>query len=477
MSVQKEAINGFKWNFLQQFSVQIINFTVQLILARILMPEMFGLIAMLMVFISIGQTLMDSGMTSSLIRTNNPTELDYSTVFWTNISVSLFVYILVYIGAPYVALFYEQKILEDLIRIFALVFIIKALIGVHIAKLTKELNFKLQMQLQIPSSLIAGGVGISLALQGYGVWSLVWLNLIQASVFTILILWLVKWKLSFVFSKDCFCFHFVFGYKLTLASLIDVIFNDLYRIIIGKFFSPQSVGYFNQAETMRLFPVQQISMVVEKVTYPLFSNLKNDEHLRYAYNITAKIMMFITVPIMFTLILIANEGFRLLFGEKWLPAVPYFQILAIASIVRPVSSYSLNILKVKGRSDIFLKIEILKKIIGLILIVVGFQFGILGLVFSLVFFSLISYFINIYFSGLIIGINFFTQLKKVIHFLIFGTVIFLSLYFLKNNDFLYLGSDIIYLIFYSIFFNIIYFSITLLYDGDILNILKKLAKI
>lgn len=477
MSIQKKAINGFKWNFLQQFSVQIINFTVQVILARLLMPEMFGLIAMLMVFISIGQTLMDSGMTSSLIRTENPSQLDYETVFWVNILVSLLVYSLVFIGAPYIALFYEQKILEDLLRIFAFVFVIRALIGVHIAKLTKEMNFKLQMQLQIPSSLIAGGVGISLALQGYGVWSLVWLNLIQASVLTILVLWLVKWKLSFIFSRKRFYYHFGFGYKLTLASLIDVIFNDLYRIIIGKFFSPKSVGYFNQAETMRLFPVQQISMVVEKVTYPLFSDLKNDEHLRYAYNITAKIMMFVTVPIMLTFILIANEGFRLLFGEKWLPAVLYFQILAIASIVRPVSSYSLNILKVKGRSDVFLKIEIMKKIIGVILIVMGFQFGIFGLVVSLVLFSLISYLINIYFSGVIIGIKLFDQLKNILHFLIFGVCIFIFLYFLKSNFFKYIDSDILNIAIFSIFFNLIYFTVALLYDKEVLNIMKRLVKI
>src|SRR5690606_23314545 len=328
----------------------------------------------------------------------NPDQLDYSTVFITNIIMSLGVYGVIFIAAPYIALFYNQEILTNIIRVLSLTFVIRALVAVHMAKLTKEMNFKLQMKLQIPSTVMAGIVGISMAYQGYGVWSLVWLNLIQAISFTVQTLVFMKWRPSLIFNFERFKCHFNFGYKLTLASLIDVIFNDSYRIVIGKFYSLATVGFFHQAETLRLFSDQQISSVVGKVTYPLFAKMNdddgNDDALKFAYKITMKLVLVLIVPLMLGLILMAEEGFRFLFGEKWLSAVPYFQILALASIVRPLSVYNLNILKVKGRSDIFLRIEILKKIIGVALLIVGLNFQVIGLVISLTVFSYISFIIN-----------------------------------------------------------------------------------
>ena len=266
MSLKRQAVSGVKWNFIQQFSVQIINFAVQVILARLLMPEMFGLIAMIIVFISIGQSLMDSGMTSSLIRTKAPSQIDYSTVFITNMIMSLLVYALIFFLAPYISTFYNQAILTDLVRLFALTFIVNAFVAVHIAKLTKEMNFKLQMQLQIPSTIISGIIGVVLAYMGYGVWSLVWLNVVRSILFAVQTWLFIDWKPSLVFNRERFKYHFNFGYKLTLSGLIDTIYNDAYRIVIGKYFTPTSVGLYNHAETMRLFPVNQITSVVGKVT-------------------------------------------------------------------------------------------------------------------------------------------------------------------------------------------------------------------
>src|SRR5690554_6992 len=184
------------------------------------MPEMFGLIAMVIVFISIGTALMDSGMTSSLIRTKEPDQTDYSTVFVTNLIVSFAVYGVIFLSAPYIAAFYDQNVLTDIIRLLALSFVIRAFVAVHVAKLTKEMNFKLQMQLQIPATIIAGIVGVTLAYQGYGVWSLVWLNLVQAITFTIQNWLFINWRPSLIFDWERFKHHFVFGYKLTLAGLI-----------------------------------------------------------------------------------------------------------------------------------------------------------------------------------------------------------------------------------------------------------------
>lgn len=476
MSLKKQAIAGIKWTFVQQFSVQIINFAVQIILARLLMPEMFGLVAMVVVFISIGQALMDGGMTSSLIRTKNPDQLDYSTVFITNIIMSLGVYGVIFIAAPYIALFYNQEILTNIIRILSLTFVIRALVAVHMAKLTKEMNFKLQMKLQIPSTIMAGIVGISMAYQGYGVWSLVWLNLIQAISFTVQTLMFMKWRPSLIFNFERFKYHFNFGYKLTLASLIDVIFNDAYRIVIGKFYSPAAVGFFHQAETLRLFPVQQISTVVGKVTYPLFAKMNDDDALKFAYKITMKLVLVLIVPLMLGLILMAEEGFRFLFGEKWLPAVPYFQILALASIVRPLSVYNLNILKVKGRSDIFLRIEILKKIIGVVLLIVGLNFQVIGLVISLTVFSYISFIINMYFSGSLISYSIKEQLKDTLFLYILGGLVFLLLYFIKYNLNYISHFDFISIFLYIFLFFFLYYLILSFVDKELLGVIKNIRK-
>lgn len=476
MSLKKQAIAGIKWTFVQQLSVQIINFAVQIILARLLMPEMFGLVAMVVVFISIGQALMDGGMTSSIIRTKNPDQLDYSTVFITNIIMSLGVYGVIFIAAPYIALFYNQEILTNIIRILSLTFVIRALVAVHMAKLTKEMNFKLQMKLQIPSTVMAGIVGISMAYQGYGVWSLVWLNLIQAISFTVQTLVFMKWRPSLIFNFERFKYHFNFGYKLTLASLIDVIFNDAYRIVIGKLYSPAAVGFFHQAETLRLFPVQQISTVVGKVTYPLFAKMNDDDALKFAYKITMKLVLVLIVPLMLGLILMAEEGFRFLFGEKWLPAVPYFQILALASIVRPLSLYNLNILKVKGRSDIFLRIEILKKFIGIVLLIIGLNFQVIGLVISLTVFSYISFIINMYFSGSLISYSIKEQLNDTLLLYILGGFVFLLLYFFKNNLNYVADFDFISIFIYIFLFFLIYYMILSVLDKELLETIKNIRR-
>lgn len=458
-NLKKQAVSGVVWTFAQQFSVQIINFLVQIILARLLMPADFGMVAMLIVFINMGQMLMDGGMTSSLIRTKNPDQLDYSTVFMTNMIMSGGVYVIIFASAPLVASFYDLPLLKSILRVFALTFVIRALVAVHVAKLTKEMNFKTQMKLQVPSTIIGAIVGVAMAYNGFGVWSLVGLNLVQTFVFTLQNWLFIKWRPSLIFNKRRFKYHFHFGYKLTLSGLLDTIYNDAYRIIIGKFFSPAQVGYFNQAETMRLFPVQQIGSVMGKVTYPLFANIKEDEKLRVTYRITMKLVLFVVLPAMLILIIIAKEGFLLLFGEKWLPAVPYFQILAIASIIRPISSYNLNILKVKGRSDLFLKVEVLKKVIGVIVIAISLPFGIMGLVYSLTGVSFLFTAINMVFCGKLINYSIFSQIKDLSYLFGIGIVTFFLTYliytgFLKNNytDILVIfGVSIVYMTLYCFF--------------------------
>lgn len=475
-NLKQQAVSGIIWTFSQQFSVQLINFGVQIILARLLMPDDFGLIAMLMVFVSIGQSLMDGGMTSSLIRMKDPKQVDFSTVFVTNLGVSIIIYALVFTAAPFIADFYDQELLKDILRVFALTFVIRSFVAVHIAKLTKEMNFKTQMKLQIPSTIVGAIVGVVMAYSGYGVWSLVWLNLTQTIVFTIQNWIFIKWRPSLIFDKDRFKYHFNFGYKLTLSGLLDTIYNDAYRIVIGKFFSPAQVGFFNQAETMRLFPVQQIGSVMGKVTYSLFSNIEGDDKLRSAYKTTMKLVLFVVIPIMLILILIAEEGFVFLFGEKWLPAVPYFQILAIASIIRPISSYNLNILKVKGRSDLFLKVEVIKKVIGVIAIAIGLPFGVMGLVISLTAVSFLFTTINMLFCGNLINYPLLAQVKDISKLFAFGIVTYLISYLAYVSIIKYIENNILIILAIGLLFASIYLSLVFIFEKNLVKQIKSIIK-
>src|SRR5690606_9667376 len=214
------------------------------------------------------------------------------------------------------------EILIAILRVYAISFVIRSFVAVHVAKLTKEMNFKLQMKLQVPSTIIGAVVGVCLAYLGYGVWSLVWLNLTQTIVFTLQNWMFIKWKPSFIFNKRRFQYHFNFGYKMTFSGVLDTVYNDAYNIVIGKMFSPATVGFYSQAENLRLFPVKQLSTVMNKVTYPLFSSLKNDDQLKSAYRLSMRLILFAVVPLMLLLIVIAEDLFLLLLGDKWLPSVP-----------------------------------------------------------------------------------------------------------------------------------------------------------
>ena len=404
MSLAKKTISGFLWTFGQQVSVQFINFIETIFLARLLLPSEFGLIGMLAIFIAIGNTLIDGGLTSSLIRTENADEKDYSTVFFINLMGSIVIYFILFFTAPFIASFYKQPILTALIRVYTLTFIIRAFSSVQMTKLTKELNFKLQMTIQIPSEILGSALGIILAWSGFGVWSLVWMNVFQATIYSIQLWIRIGWRPEFLFNKELFKHHFGFGYKLTLSGLIDTIYQNLYTLIIGKFFSAAQVGYYTYSMTLRQLPIQNVSGALNKVTYPIFSSIQNDDtRLKRAYKMLMQQVIFWIAPVMILLSIIAEPLFRFLLTEKWLPAVPYFQILCWAGILYPLQAYNLNILKVKGRSDLFLRLEIIKKAYAVIGVFCVIQFGIFALLYFLLAITLVSFVVNTWYSGKLIN--------------------------------------------------------------------------
>lgn len=415
MSLRKKTVSGLLWTFTQQFSVQLINFVAQIILARILMPAEFGLIGMIVIFISVGNSLMDSGMASSLIRTSNATQKDFSTVFWMNLFASIFLYFVLFFCAPFIAGFYRQPVLTPVIRVYTLAFIIKALVGVQTTILTKEMNFKLQMSMQIPSVIIGGITGVVMAYRGYGVWSLVWMNLVQTSLFTLQHWIRTKWHPAFIVDRERLRFHFKFGYKLTLSGLLNTVYTNIYNIIIGKFFSAAQLGYYTRAQTLQMFPITNIATALNKVTYPMFASIQHDDvKLKGAYKKLMQQVIFWVAPLMVYLVIVAEPLFRFVLTDKWLPAVPYFQILCFSGILYPLHSYNLNILKVKGRSDLFFKLEVYKKLFVSIGIAGALYFGMYGLLYFQLISSVFSFAVNTIYSGRMIDYATKEQLKDIL---------------------------------------------------------------
>ncbi|MCH4823784.1 lipopolysaccharide biosynthesis protein [Gramella lutea] len=443
MSLRRKATRGLVWTFTQQFGNQLIGFLVSLILARILMPEQFGLIGMISVVMAVANSLLDGGTTNSLIRDPDCEESDYSTVFFFHFGVSILMYGMIYISSPLIAEFYEQPVLVKITRVYSISIIINALSIVQFAKLTKKMDFKTQTIISIPSVIFGGVIGIWMAYSGYGVWSLVFSNLATVKVKTIQIWGYSKWIPIFAFERDKFLKHFDYGYKLTISDLLNRIFNNIFLIAIGKYFSAAQVGFYTRAETMNQLPVRNISRTLEKVTFPLFVSIQNDDkRLKRVYKQIMQMVVYVVSPFLIYLAILAEPVFRFLFTEKWLPAVPYFQILCVTGLIYPLHSYNLDILNVKGRSDLFLKIEIMKKLLILISLVITVPMGIKEILYGQVIISIIAFFINAGYTGKFIGYNAFDQLKDVIPLYLFSCAIGVAV-FILDNKVLYDQSDII----------------------------------
>ena len=433
MSIKQKALSGIFWTLIQQFSTQGLGFAVSIILARLLLPEEFGLIAMLGIFIGLGTVLMEAGLGQSLIRTTDPDIEDYSTAFYFNLGGSFIVYAIVYFCAPSIANFYHQHQLESITRWYCLIFITNALSSIHFTRLTKQMLFKKELTITLPSLVLSSIVGVSMAYSGYGVWSIVASALTQSLAVALQIWIRSDWRPIFSFNKEKFKYHFHYGYKLTLSGILDILFANAYVIIIGKYFAAAQVGFYNRADTLKQFPVSNISAVLNKVTFPLFAEVKNDDlRLKEIYRKIMQMVLFFIAPILLIMAALGNPLFRFLFTDKWLPAVPYFQILCWAGILYPIHSYNLNILKVKGRSDLFLKLEIIKKTMVFLVIWASVSFGIYGLLYGGIITSVLAFFVNTYYSGKFINYTAWHQIVDVFPTVLLASISGAIVYFIDE---------------------------------------------
>lgn len=392
-----------------------IQFIVGIILARLLSPQEYGLIGMTAIFTAISQTFVDSGFSAALIRKKTCTNVEFSTVFYYSIVASIIIYALLYLVAPYISNFFGEEQLTSLIRVISLNIIVLASSQIQRSILIKRIEFKRLTIITVVSMVFAGFISINMALHGYGVWSLAVLLLARNTFISILV-WLTgSWKPSLVFSIAAFKELFGFGSKILASALINSAYENTYSIIIGKYFSVSDLGFYSRARRFSDLVGKNVNSIVQRVSFPVMASI-SDDIPRLRRTTRSLIISSVQLTSFFSLIMAGSSPALIpaLLGSQWSPSIPYLQLLSFASILFPVHSLNLNILKVMGRSDLFLKIEVYKKLLAIPTIFIGILFGILPMLYMIVFSSVVAFYINASYSGKLIGYSTKQQIKDII---------------------------------------------------------------
>jgi teichuronic acid exporter len=413
-NLKKIAISGVSWSLIDNISSSGITFLIGIILARILSPAEFGLIGMITIFIAVSNSIVDSGFSSALIQKVETKNIDFNTVFYFNLCLAITLYLILFFCAPAISRFFEEPILSSITRVMGTLLIINAFAIVQRTLLMKEVDFKTQTKISLIASIISGFVGIGMALKGFGVWSLVGQQVSRQFLNSVFLWGFNAWRPAWEFSVQSFQELFGFGSKLLISSLIDTIYRNIYYLIIGKFYSAEQLGQYTRADQFNAIFSSNLTSVVQKVSYPVLCSIQDDEErLKQAYQRVIKSTMLVTFACMLGLAAIAKPLILVLIGAKWMQAVIYLQIICFAGMLYPLHAINLNMLMVKGRSDLFLRLEIIKKIIAIIPIFLGIFYGIEFMLWGGVFISFAAYLLNSYYSAMLINYSTWAQVKDI----------------------------------------------------------------
>lgn len=428
--LKSKAISGICWRGLETIGTQGIQFVVGIILARILAPEEFGLIAMLLIFTQLAQTFVESGFSNALIQKKNANYTDECSVFYFNLLIAMVVYAVLFVTAPFIASFYNEPQLIKVLRVISLTLVIGALGQIQQTLLTKQINFKSLLKVGVISIIISGTTGIIVAYKGFGVWAIVTQQLTLISIRT-LILWLVSpWRPAWLFCIKSLKSLFRFGSKLLVSGLLDTFFNNIYGLIIGKFYTPTDLGYYNRGRSVPNLLMMSVNGTIATVMFPVFSELQDDHaRLKTAAKRTLKKACFFVMPLMFGLVAVADTFIRILLTDKWLPCVPYLRVMCLVFSLFPVHVTNLQLINAIGRSDIFLRLEIIKKILIAIAIMLTLKHGIMAIVIGQLVTSVISVFLNTYYSGKLVGYSTTAQLKDTIPIVLLAAMMAVVVYY------------------------------------------------
>lgn len=440
-SLKSKALSGVFFRGIELIGMQGIQLLVSIILARLLLPEEFGVIALLTVFIQISNCLVVAGFSSALIQKQKTSIEEESTIFFLNVILSWVMYGLLFYSAPYIADFYNQELLCPVLRWAALTLVINALCQVHSTLLTKAINFKALLKINLLALLISSITGISLAYQGFGVWALVGQQISSALSRTILFWCAGSWRPQLVFQLKCIKELFAFGSKLMISSLLGTVFNNIYVIIIGKIYTPTDLAFYTRSKQLPWVVMNTTSGVIQSVMFPTFSKIKNDTvRLKLCVQKVLKLLYFIISPVLIGLIVCSHPLVEVLLTEKWLPIVPYMQVLIIMYLTLPLQGINLEVFNSLGRSDIYLKLEVIKKILQVIVILITFKFGILIMIWGQVALGFVSIFINTYYAKLLFNYSALEQLRDIagslFNAIIMGVICYNLISYLPENNIL-----------------------------------------
>lgn len=415
MSLKSKTISGLLWSFVGSFTNQIVTFFVGIILARLLSPAEYGLIAMTTTFIVFSQTFVDSGFGQALIRKNNCTQNDYSTVFYFNLIVGLTIFLILFSFAGIISDFFNEPQLKNIIRVLGLDLIFSSFTIIQKTILTKQIDFKLQTKVSFVSTVISGLVGVFMAFNGFGVWSLVAKTLV-ATISTSSLLWMLsRWRPDFVFSKVSFKELFGFGSKMLISNLIDRIYWNIYYVVIGKFFTAKTLGFYSRAEMFKNLPSQNITFLISGVAYPALSQLQdNNEILKEKFRILVRSTMYISFFTIIFMIVAGKELILILIGEKWIQSVGYLRLLCFGALFFPLIVLNTLLLKIKGKSNWYLKTQIITKFCSIPIIILGILYGIEVLIIGTIIQQLLEFLLISIWVNKLINYNFKSQLADIL---------------------------------------------------------------
>lgn len=472
---KRKATSSVAWTMIERFACLGISFISDIILARLLMPEDYGTIGMLAIFMTVAQQFLDGGLGTALIQKKKPTQVDYSTVFYWNLALSILLYFVLFFTAPFIASFYKMPVLCPVLRVQALILIISALKIVQSNQLVKQFCFKKISIVQISSSLLALVITVVLAYKGFGVWALVVHNLTIAVVPSV-IYWITnKWKPSLVFSWSSFKELFSFGVFVFLSNILTNISNNVQGLLIGRFFNATTMGYYSKANSTSNLASHTISQTLSKVTFPLYASMQdNKEELISTIRRLTTLVAYLTYPLMFILILLAKPIILLLYTEKWSPCVPYFQILCVAGLAICLQALNKLAVTAVGKSKANFNMTVVKSVLCLSLISLGFYvYGITGLLIGMVIYAWVAYIINASLVSKYIGLKLMRQLADMAPILILTLAAFISA---MCMSFLHISNMYVDGIIKLIVFVIVYLTGTFVLRMPYLKQVQQLAK-
>lgn len=441
---KKRVVNNFIWRFLERCGAQGVTLVVSIVLARLLNPEIYGTVALVTVFTTIMQIFVDSGMGNALIQKKDADDLDFSSVFYFNILMCSVLYLIMFFAAPFIAAFYKIPELTAVVRVLSLILIISGVKNVQQAYVSRHLMFKKFFFSTLGGTIGAAIIGIAMAYLGFGVWALVAQMLFNTTIDT-LILWItVKWRPKKMFSIQRLKSLFSYGWKLLVSSLLDTVYNNIRQLIIGKVYTKSDLAYYNNGKKYPEYLVSNINTAIDSVLLPTMSNEQDHpERVKSMTRRAIKTATFIIMPLMVGFAVCSKQLVSLILTDKWLPAVPFMQIFCISFAFYPIHTANLNAIKAMGRSDLFLKLEIIKKSIGVVTIIIAVKFGVMAMAYSMLVTSFISQVVNSWPNKKLLNYSYLEQVKDMLPQIGLSILMGMIVYFVS---FLHLNSLITLLI-------------------------------